>query len=71
MVGDEVYETVCAYRGEVEYHFFHPDVMDEMLAHYPDHAFIRLARTAPLSLDDPGRWVEFEEIYQTRVTLKV
>lgn len=71
MVGEEVYETVCAYRGEAEYHFFHPDAMDEMLARHPDHAFIRLARTAPLSLDDPGRWVEFEEIDQTDSGLSV
>ena len=61
-VGDSVYETTCAFVDDIGYRFFRPDQADQMRARYPGHSFVRLARTAPLSLADPGRWVVFEAI---------
>ena len=62
LVEDQVYESYCAYRGEEEVVFFHPDSLREMRQRYPDHQFVRLVRTAPLSLNDRGRWIAFEEL---------
>jgi pyruvate formate-lyase activating enzyme-like uncharacterized protein len=62
-VGYEVYETCCAFRDKNDYHFFHPDSMPELRNHYSNnYKFFRLARTAPVSVRDSGRWVKFEEI---------
>jgi pyruvate formate-lyase activating enzyme-like uncharacterized protein len=61
LVGGEVYESCCAYRGE-EARFFHPDSLDEMRRRYPDYRLVRLVRTAPLALQDGGRWIAFEAL---------
>jgi len=62
-VGYEVYETCCAFRDKNDVHFFHPDSMPEMRSHFSkDYRFYKLARTAPVSIKDKGRWVSFEEI---------
>jgi pyruvate formate-lyase activating enzyme-like uncharacterized protein len=60
LVGGEVYESYCVYRDE-DVHLFHPNVAREMRRRYPDYRFVRLARTAPLSIDDGGRWIVFEK----------
>lgn len=62
LIGAEVYESYCAYRGGAEVHFFHPDVLDEMRRRYPNREFVRLVRTAPLSIRDPGKWIAFEPL---------
>ena len=62
LVEDRAYESYCAYRGEEEIHFFHPDSLGEMRQRYPYYRFARLVRTAPLSLKDRGRWIVFEEL---------
>jgi pyruvate formate-lyase activating enzyme-like uncharacterized protein len=68
LVGGEVYESCCAYRGE-EAHFFHPDSLADMRRRHPAHQFVRLARAAPLSLGDSGRWLTFERMEKVeRVT---
>jgi pyruvate formate-lyase activating enzyme-like uncharacterized protein len=62
-VNFEVYETCCAYRDRNNYHFFHPDSLLEIRSRYANtYKFFRLARTAPVSVNDRGRWVRFEEI---------
>jgi hypothetical protein len=61
IIGGEVYESYCAYRGE-EVRFFHLDSLGEMRRRYPDHEFVRLARMAPLSLQDGDRWIACERI---------
>jgi len=61
LVRGEAYESYCAYRGE-EVRFFHPDAAGEMRQRYPDYRFVRLVRTAPLSLNDEGRWIAFERM---------
>jgi len=61
-IRDEIYESYCAYRGEEDYHFFHPDAVQEVRRRCPDYKFVRLVRTAPLSINDPGRWIAFQEI---------
>jgi len=63
LVEDQVYESYCAYRGEEEeVHFFHPNSIRETRRRYPDYQFVRLVRTAPLSVKDSGRWIAFEEL---------
>jgi hypothetical protein len=62
LVRGEVYESYCAYRNGGECQFFHPDSLDEMRWRYPDHRFVRLVRSAPLSIGDPGRWIAFESL---------
>ena len=61
LIEGEVYESYCAYQGE-EVRFFHPDSLRDMRQRYPDYQYIRLVRTAPLSLQDKGRWVVFEKL---------
>jgi pyruvate formate-lyase activating enzyme-like uncharacterized protein len=59
----EVYETCIAFRDENDYNFFHPDSVPEIRSRFPnDYKFFKLARTAPVSVTDRGRWVSFEEI---------
>jgi hypothetical protein len=64
LVGDRAYESYCAYRDGGEARFFHPDSLDEVRRRYPDCHVVRLARTAPLSLSDEGKWIVFEELPQ-------
>jgi len=61
LMEERVYESFCAYRDE-DVHFFQPDGIAEMRQRYPDYQFFRLVRTAPLSLQDKGRWIVFEEL---------
>jgi pyruvate formate-lyase activating enzyme-like uncharacterized protein len=60
LVSDQVYESYCAFQNGDEVHFFHPDAREEMCRRHPDHRFVRLVRTAPLSIHDPGKWIVFE-----------
>ncbi len=62
LVGGQVYESCCAYREEGDYFFFPPDSWPEVRRHFPHYRFVRLARTAPLSVRDPGRWILFEDL---------
>jgi pyruvate formate-lyase activating enzyme-like uncharacterized protein len=61
-VGDDVFETTCAFVDDAGYQFVHPDLAGQMRARNPEFNFVRLARTAPLSLADPGKWIAFEVI---------
>jgi|GEM_PF-3970444 len=61
-LGDDAYESCCAWRDEEDYFFFSPASLAQVRCRYPDHRFVRLARTAPLSVRDPGRWILFEEL---------
>jgi pyruvate formate-lyase activating enzyme-like uncharacterized protein len=58
---DAVYESYVAFRG-ADLHFFAPDALGEMRQQYPDYRFVRLVRTAPMSIYDEGQWIVFEEI---------
>jgi pyruvate formate-lyase activating enzyme-like uncharacterized protein len=60
MLDDEVYESYCACRGQDEVRFFHPHNLQEMQRRLPDCRFVRLVRTAPLSVQDRERWIAFE-----------
>jgi pyruvate formate-lyase activating enzyme-like uncharacterized protein len=59
---DEIYECYCAYRGQEDYFFLHPDSIHNVRRAYPDYQYVRLARTAPLSTKDRGQWIAFEPI---------
>lgn len=52
-------ESYCAFRGD-ELIIFGRQSLAGMRRRYPDHRIVRLARTAPLSVRDRGRWVAFE-----------
>ena len=62
LVGGEFYESCCAFQDRGEVHFFHPDSLDEMRWQYREHQFVRLVRSAPLAIGDPGRWIAFEPL---------
>ena len=59
---DEVFESYCAYRDQTDFCFFHPASLAEMRRQRPDCRFVRVARTAPLSPRDSGRWIVFERL---------
>lgn len=61
-VGDDIFETICAFVDDVSCQFVHPHLAGQMRARNPEFSFVRLARTAPLSLADPGKWIAFEAI---------
>ncbi|MBN1936027.1 MAG: radical SAM protein [Anaerolineae bacterium] len=61
LLDGEFFASCCAWRdGEIL--FFHPDSFAQMRQQYPDDRFARLVRTAPLSIQDKGRWIAFEEM---------
>jgi pyruvate formate-lyase activating enzyme-like uncharacterized protein len=60
MIQGEVYESYCAFQDGEDYFFFHPDSLDEVLRQHPHYQFVRVVRTAPLSMQDRGRWIAFE-----------
>lgn len=62
LVGGQTYESCCAWRSEEDYFFFPPDSLAEARRLFPLYRFVRLVRTAPLSVHDPGRWIRFEEL---------
>ncbi len=55
-------ESCCAFRDARDYFLFHPDTLAEVRRKHPGHTIVRLARTAPLSIRDPGKWVRCETI---------
>lgn len=57
---DEFLESCCVWQGE-QVRFFHPDALDDMRRRYPGHRFVHLVRTVPLSLQEEGRWIDFQE----------
>ncbi|MGD1992485.1 MAG: radical SAM protein [Anaerolineae bacterium] len=60
LVAGRLYESCAAY-DQNDVTLFSSEELTAMRQRYPNRRFARLARTAPLSLDDPGRWVLFEE----------
>lgn len=60
LVEGERLESCCLYDGQGQMLNVHPDHLLEMRQHYPGFRWVRLARTAPLGVQDPGRWVVFE-----------
>ena len=66
LVGDTFYESLCVYGNGGHARTFHPDTLDEMRSRYPDGRFIRQVRTAPLSIQDPGKWISFEPLGHLR-----
>lgn len=62
-VAGRLYESYCAYvPGQDDVTFFPSEALPAMRQRYPNRWFVRIARAAPLSPDDPGRWVVFEEV---------
>jgi pyruvate formate-lyase activating enzyme-like uncharacterized protein len=62
LVRDTFYESFYVYGDGVQARLFHPDALDVMRHRYPDGQFVRLVRTAPLSICDPGKWISFEPL---------
>jgi pyruvate formate-lyase activating enzyme-like uncharacterized protein len=62
MVADERYESGLAYRDDRDFHFFHPDAWAAARVRYAGHRFARVARLAPLAVDEPPRWIRFEPV---------
>ncbi len=60
--GPEAFETIFVYRAEADMLYCHPDSLAEMRRSNPQARFFRLVRRAPLALEDPGQWIELEEI---------
>jgi pyruvate formate-lyase activating enzyme-like uncharacterized protein len=60
LVEDQTYESYCAYRNGEDCRFFHPDYVRKARRQHPDYRFVRLARTAPLSIDVGEKWIVFE-----------
>lgn len=61
LVEGELLESYYLYRGQEDALRVHPDELTAMRTLYPDYRCVRLERTAPLSIGDPGRWVTCEE----------
>jgi pyruvate formate-lyase activating enzyme-like uncharacterized protein len=60
LVEGEWLESICMYGQDDQIVYCHPDQLPQMRARFPDFGWVRLTRTAPLSIDDGGRWVKFE-----------
>ncbi len=59
LVDDLFLESCCSFDAH-EVVFLHPDNVSTHLSESPSSPVVRLRRTTPLSIDDPGRWVHFE-----------
>ncbi len=62
LLEEEFYECYGVYRNEEDYFFIHPDALHRVRRTHSDYHYVRLARTAPLSIKDKGQWVVFEPI---------
>jgi pyruvate formate-lyase activating enzyme-like uncharacterized protein len=62
LVNGEALESYGAYLEADELFFCHPDSLGEMRRRFPNHQFVRLVRTAPLSIRDRGKWITFEAV---------
>ncbi len=60
LLADEVLESYCAHRGAEEWVFLHPDDLAGARERLAGYGLARVARIAPLAVDDPGRWVVCE-----------
>jgi pyruvate formate-lyase activating enzyme-like uncharacterized protein len=62
LVEDQFYESYCAHQGGEAGCWLHPGTLDEARERLPDYRFVRLVRTAPLTVRDSGRWMVCEEL---------
>jgi pyruvate formate-lyase activating enzyme-like uncharacterized protein len=62
LVGDQFLESYCAHQDGKEPCWLHPEALDEARERLPHHRFVRLVRTAPLTIDDSGRWIVCDEL---------
>jgi pyruvate formate-lyase activating enzyme-like uncharacterized protein len=53
-------ESYCHYQEGAPVRFIRGSALAEARRQHPEHQFARMARIAPLSINDPGRWVAFE-----------
>lgn len=58
----EKLESYCLYDDFGEVRRAHPDELPALRRSLPGTHCVRLERTAPLGVRDPGRWVTFEEV---------
>jgi pyruvate formate-lyase activating enzyme-like uncharacterized protein len=56
----EILESYCLYAGPDDLLYCHPYQLMAMRQRYPDHQWVRLARMAPLDVQQKGPWVVFE-----------
>jgi pyruvate formate-lyase activating enzyme-like uncharacterized protein len=55
LLDDTFLESVCAFRSPSDFRFVHPDHVIPFWAE--GYRFLRLVRTCPLAVKDPGIWV--------------
>ena len=57
----DLLECYVFIRENGEFSFCHPDKIEQALSQRPDTRLVRIARSAPLSIHDPGKWMVWEE----------
>jgi pyruvate formate-lyase activating enzyme-like uncharacterized protein len=62
LVAGERLESYCLVDGQGHVSHLHPDELPALWKRSPLDHYMRLVRTAPLGVRDPGRWVACEEI---------
>lgn len=60
LVRDEVYESYCAFCDDTSL-YVHPEDI-ALWKERRDYRLVHIVRTAPLSLDDRGMWISFQEL---------
>jgi pyruvate formate-lyase activating enzyme-like uncharacterized protein len=61
-VGDDILQAGCRLDAAGEAVYFSPDSLNQARQSYPDQRFFIFSRIAPLSLQNQGQWISFEEI---------
>ena len=61
-VGDDILQTGCIVDAFGEVHYISPDRLGQAMYSFPNHRFFTFSRIAPLSLQNQGQWISFEEI---------
>jgi hypothetical protein len=62
VVDGEYLDTVLACTSREDYQFVHPDEIPRLRSDGRARRLFLIRRTAPLSLEDPGRLVKVEEV---------
>lgn len=57
----ELLECYVLIHENGEFSFCHPDKLEASFSQRADTRLVKIARTAPLSIHDPGKWVVWEE----------
>ena len=62
MIADNFLERICVIKNKDDYQFIHPDLVSDMKGKKPHYRFVKIIRSAPLSIYDKEKWISIVDI---------